>query len=235
MTIGGFVFAPRAVPTIAAAALIALTVSLGRWQAHRAVEKDERQALLEARVREPEVRLTGAVPSADPLLFRHVRAAGRWVRAGQIYVDNQVLDGRAGFEVVTPLKLDGSDAAVLVNRGWVARTDEYPRAPDVPVPPGPVEVAGLATLPPARYLELSSDTISGPVWQNLSIARYRAHTGMAVLPIVILADPPGPGLARITQSPDAGSARHREYELTWFSLAITTLALWVTGNLRRAR
>ena len=235
VTIGAYVFAPRPVPTIAAAAFIALTVSLGRWQSHRAEEKDQRQALLVARMHEPELRLTGSVPSADSLLFRRVRATGRWVREGQIYVDNQVHLGRAGFEVVTPLRLDGSDASVLVNRGWVARDAGYPRAPAVPVPPGPAQVSGLATLPPARYLELSTDTISGPVWQNLSIERYRKHTGMAVLPIVILADPPGPGLAQIPQSPDAGSARHREYELTWFSLAVTTLALWIALNLRRTR
>ena len=32
MRIAGYVFAPRLVPTVAAAAMVALTVSLGRWQ-----------------------------------------------------------------------------------------------------------------------------------------------------------------------------------------------------------
>ncbi len=235
MRVGLFTFAPRPVPTIAALAFVALTVSLGRWQTHRAEEKEQRQALFEARMHEPAVRLTGAVPSPDALLFRRVQASGRWVAEGQIYVDNQILEGRAGFEVVTPLKLQGTNDSVLVNRGWVARPADYPKAPAVAVPPGPVELSGLATLPPARFLELSSDTISGPVWQNLSIARYRERTGMSVLPVVVLADPPGPGLAAIAQSPDAGSARHREYELTWYSLAITAAVLWIALNLRRER
>jgi cytochrome oxidase assembly protein ShyY1 len=37
------------------------------------------------------------------------------------------------------------------------------------------------------------------------------------------------------EQPDAGVAKHREYALTWFSLAITTLALWIVLNLRKVK
>jgi surfeit locus 1 family protein len=233
--LGAFAFTPRIVPTIGAAVAIALTVSLGRWQVERAGEKAARQALLEARMNDAAVLLTGSVESPEPLLYRHVRAAGQWVAQGQIFIDNQVLEGRAGFRVVTPLRLEGREEMVLVDRGWVARSRDYPQAPPVAVPPGRVEVAGVATLPPKRVLELSADTITGNVWQNLSIERYRRQTGNAVLPIVILADRPAPGLAALSERPDAGIAKHREYALTWFALAATVLALWIALNLRRAR
>jgi surfeit locus 1 family protein len=232
---GAFSFNPRAAPTIGAIALIALTLWLGRWQTHRAEEKDALQALFDTRLRETPVQLTGSVPSAEPLLYRRVRAAGRWVGEGQIFIDNQIHEGRAGFHVVTPLRLDNRKEAVLVNRGWVARDAGYPGPPAVALPPGAVEVTGLATRPPRRVLELSSQTVSGPVWQNLSIERYRAHTRMDVLPVVVLADVPGAGLAAVHEKPDAGVAKHREYALTWFSLAATALVLWIVLNLRRAR
>jgi surfeit locus 1 family protein len=215
--------------------MIVLTVSLGRWQMHRAEEKGALQALLEARMAEAPVRLTGAVPSSEPLRFRCVRAEGEWIADRQIYIDNQTHDGRAGFAVITPLRLAGSTAAVLVNRGWTPRGPEYPRAPKVPVPAGPVRVDGLATTPPARFLELSSQTVTGDVWQNLTTERYRTHTGLDVLPIVILADPPAPGLTASSERPDAGVAKHVEYELTWFALAATTLVLWIVLNLKRVR
>jgi surfeit locus 1 family protein len=235
MRMGALSFAPRLVPTAAALLMIALTVSLGRWQMHRAEEKEARQALLETRMSEPPLRLTGPAASADPLVFRHVHATGEWIGQRQIFIDNQIHQGRAGFAVVTPLRLRGSNAAVLVNRGWTARGPEYPRAPAVPVPPGEVAVDGIATTPPARFLELSSETITGDVWQNLSIDRYRKQTGLDVLPIVVLASPPAPGLAAFEERPDAGAARHREYELTWFSLAATVFVLWVVLNFRRTR
>ena len=219
--------------------MIALTVSLGRWQMHRAEEKEARQALLQSRTSEPAVRLTGQVPSAEPLVFRRVHAEGDWIAGRQIYVDNQVHQGRAGFTVITPLHLRGSGAAVLVNRGWEPRGAEYPRAPQAPVPPGPATVEGIATTPPARFIELSGETITGDVWQNLSIERYRAATGLDVLPIVVLADRPGPGLVAADDRPDAGmglgAEKHRDYELTWVSLAATTFVLWVGLNMRRAR
>ena len=219
--------------------MIALTVSLGRWQMHRAEEKEARQALLESRTTEAPVRLTGPVPSAEPLLFRRVHAEGEWIAERQIYLDNQVHQGRAGFTVVTPLRLRGSQAAVLVNRGWLPRGPEYPRAPAVPVPRGPAVVDGIATTPPARFLELSAETVAGNVWQNLSIERYRAATGVDALPIVVLADPPAPGLTASDDRPEAGmgmgAEKHREYELTWFSLAATTFVLWVVLNVRRVR
>ena len=219
--------------TLAAAALFALVSSLGTWQMNRADEKRERQALLDRRMAEAPLVLTGAVASAEPLMYRRVRATGRWLAERQVYVDNQIRNGRAGFHVVTPLQLEGRSEVVLVNRGWIARDRGYPQAPPVAVAPGRVEVTGLATRPPARYRELSSETITGSVWQNLSIERYAAHTGLQALPVVILADRPATGLARVTETPDAGVAKHVEYSLTWYALAATTLALWLAMNLKR--
>ena len=233
MRIAGFVFAPRLVPTAAALAMVALTVSLGRWQADRAEEKAGRQALLEARVAEAPLKLAGMAGSAEELVFRRVRAQGRFVPDGQIFIDNRIHGGRAGFHVVTPLAIGSNGAIVLVNRGWIARSAAYPASPPAPVPQGDQVVEGLATLPPARFLELSQETVTGNVWQNLTVARYAARAGRDVLPVVILASPPGPGLAAVEEKPDAGIAKHREYSLTWFSLAATVAALWVGLNLRR--
>jgi surfeit locus 1 family protein len=216
-------------------ALIAATLWLGRWQTHRAEDKQARQALFESRLHETPVQLTGSVPSAEPLLYRRVRASGEWIPEGQIYIDNQVQLGRAGFFVVTPLRLAGSSDALLVNRGWVERSSDYPRAPAVAVPRGAVDVTGLATLPPRRVLELSGNTVAGDVWQNLSIERYRDVRRMSVLPVVVLADAAGPGLVAVREQPDAGVAKHREYALTWFSLAFTTAVLWIVLNLRKRK
>ncbi|MGZ5597925.1 MAG: SURF1 family protein [Usitatibacter sp.] len=232
MRIGAFTFSPGLWPTVGAVALIALTLWLARWQTERGDEKAARQSLLEARIHDPAVVLSGAVAQAEPLLYRRVRASGEWIPAGQIFVDNQVLDGKAGFDVVTPLRLAGGDGAVLVNRGWVARGPEYPRAPAVPVPAGRVEVSGTASLPPRRFLELSADTVAGGVWQNLSIERYRERFAIPVLPVVILSEGE-PGLVPIHESPDSGEAKHREYALTWLSLAVTTLVLWLALNVKR--
>jgi len=226
-------FEPGLVTTVAAAATLALLVSLGRWQVDRAREKEGRQALLDARMEEAPVRLTGSVPTAEPLLFRRVLASGEWLAERQVFIDNQIHEGRAGFAVITPLRLSARNEVVLVNRGWIVRDGSYPNPPPVTVPRGPVTVSGLATLPPARFIELSPQAMSGNVWQNLTIERFRNQSGLEVLPVVIMDDRPAPGLKPLRERPDAGAAKHREYALTWFALAATVLTLWIVLNLRR--
>ncbi len=234
MRIGPWRFAPRLVPTVAAVALIALTGYLSRWQAHRAEGREERQALYEQRMSQPPVQLTGPVGDPAQILFRRVRADGTWIASKQVFIDNQVVQGRAGFAVVTPLRLEPGGAVILVNRGWIARTAAYPSPPKVDVPAGRAQVQGLAALPPARFLELAPDeAIIGSVFQNLSFERYRKWSGIDVLPVEIFADPPGPGLVAVHERPDAGAQENRQYEATWFLLAATTAALWVGLNFRR--
>jgi surfeit locus 1 family protein len=232
--IGRLSFEPGLATTLAAAAFVALTLWLGNWQLTRAQEKRERQALFEARMHDTPLTLTGAVASADALLYRRVRVAGEWLGERQFFVDNQIHGDRVGFSVITPIALAGGRDAVLVNRGWIERTRDYPRPPPAPAPEGRAEVSGMATRPPARYLELGTQTVSGNVWQNLSIERYAAASGLSLLPVVVLQETPAKGLAPVRETPDAGMAKHIEYAFTWFALAATALAFWGALNVRRA-
>jgi len=233
--IGSLEFTPGPWPTVGAAAMIALTLWLGRWQTGRGDEKEAMQRLLEARAREPVVDLSRPIASPGEILYRRVLARGEWAADAQFFIDNRVLDGRAGFHVITPLRIAGSGQLVLVDRGWIERTAEYPKAPRVAVPGGEAQVSGMATLPPKRFLELSSDVIDGNVWQNLSIERYRSVTGRAVLPFVLVADEAPAPLTVVRERPDTGVDRHREYALTWYSLAVLTAVLWIALNVRRPR
>ena len=232
LKVGTIAFTPRLVPTLAAIAMVTLTLWLSHWQTLRGDEKAARQRLLEARATAPTADITSAAIQADPILLRRAQARGTFDAEGQLFIDNRMHGGRAGFHVITPLRLPGGDV-LLVNRGWVARTSAYPSPPDVPVPAGEQAVQGLATLPPQRFLELSPEVVAGRVWQNLSIERYAAQSPRPVVPVVLLSA--YPGLVPGEERPDAGEAKHREYALTWLSLAITTVALWVGLNLRRVR
>jgi surfeit locus 1 family protein len=214
--------------------MIALTVSLGRWQSGRAAEKAALQAIYEARSREMPVVLGGSAQSAEALLYRRVRASGTWMPEGQVFIDNRIHDGRAGFHVMTPLRIAGSAFVVLVNRGWVARTAAYPAPPAVATPSGAAEVSGLAALPPRRYLELSAETVEGNVWQNLSLARYAQRMRVELVPVLVLADSVAPGLVPVREKPDTGIEKHQEYALTWYSLAATLVVLWTVYSFRKA-
>ena len=228
-------FRPRAVPTLAMLAAVAMFVAAGQWQRGRMHEKEALRAQLEAMARLPAVSLAGLPATSDwpALRYRPVEAAGRYDARRQIFIDNKVRDGRAGYDVVAPLVLDDG-RVVLVDRGWVAQGASRAVLPEVPPLGGHVVVEGRLAVPPS-YLELRSAAPTGPVWQNLDPARFSAATGIAVLPVVIeetAAPSPGDGLVRDWPAPDFGIEKHWIYMTQWYAFAGLAVALWLVLNFR---
>jgi surfeit locus 1 family protein len=231
-------FRPRLLPTLAAIAAFALCVAAGNWQQSRMHAKEALRAQLDAASGAEPValaRLPGVV-DWSALRYRPVVATGEYLARRQIFIDNKVVGGRAGFHVVTPLALtDGR--VVLVNRGWIAQGASRAAAPVAPPPPGVVSVRGRIAIPVTGYFELQPEATSGPVWQNLDLARYAAATGIAVLPVVIeaTADPAqADGLVRDWPAPDFGVDTHRIYMVQWYAFAVLAFVLWLWFNRPRA-
>ena len=227
-------FKPRVWPTLAALLVTGFTLHLAAWQQGRAEEKRGLQAEFDQRAASAPAMLDAKMQDVT-LRYRRAIARGEWFADGQIYLDNKIDGGTAGYQVVTPLKLPGTSTFVLVNRGWIARGPNYPVPPPVDAPAGPVEVLGTVTVPTAKFLELSTEMIQNNVWQNLTIDRYRKRTNLDVLPFVLLAREVKPNpkheLLMLTVHPDAGVEKHVEYMLTWYSLTVTIVILWIVLNL----
>ena len=226
---------PHWLPTVAAVAGIALTAAAGNWQLDRAHEKERLQQAYDRGVAEAAVILSTAPVEAQSLLFRHIEATGEFVPRAAVLLDNKVLAGVVGYHVIMPLKIAGSPKHVLVNRGWIAAEAGRSRLPDVRTPAGSVTVVGIAVLP-GRFLELSGAEAGGPVWQNLTIERYRRRMQLDIQPVVIeQQNDPGDGLVRSWSRPDFGIARHYGYAVQWVSLCGLIAFLYVFFHARRAR
>ena len=226
-------FRPALLPTLAMLVLVALTVALGNWQRHRAAEKESLAAQYATAAREPARELSGAEVDATALRYRTVRVRGEYDAAHQLLIDNKVRTGRAGFDVVAPLKLAGGDRYVLIDRGWTAQAVRRADLPHVPPPMDTVTVFGRANLPPRRYIELKAEPPAGPVWQNLDIDRIAAATRLPLLPIIVeQLEPvtPADGLVRDWPPPDLGSSEHQSYMMQWYSLGALAVVLWLVLN-----
>jgi surfeit locus 1 family protein len=217
--------------TLAAALGIAATLSLGIWQMSRASQKLALHAAMEQREAMPAVdqaELLAAGGSAASLVHRPVVLRGTWAAERTIYLDNRQMQAKPGFYVVTPLKLEASNTAVLVERGWVQRNfAEREKLPAVETPPGPVEVRGFLAPPPAKLYDFGSAG-RGPIRQNLDLAQFRAETGLPLLGVSVQqAGPPSEGLLRDWPEPAAGVERHYGYAFQWWALAALIAILYV--------
>ena len=215
--------------------VVGITVAAGNWQGRRAAQKDLLAAEYAAAAAQPPIELDPTEADAARLRYRSVRATGEFDAAHQLFIDNRVHAGRAGFEVVAPLRLLHANRYVLVDRGWVAQGAHRSQLPDAPPPVGVVSVVGRANLPAQHYLELGSERGAGPIRQNLDLARIAAATGLELLPIVLEqsdAGAPADGLIRDRPPPDFGSDTSRSYMLQWYSFAALAVVLWLALNWR---
>ena len=110
-------FRPALLPGGAALAAIALTVALGNWQSRRAEEKLALGRDLDDAGRRAVLALPSAPVDAHGFEFARISACGEYSARHTILLDNKVLRGVAGYQVLTPLKIAGGEVYVLVNRG----------------------------------------------------------------------------------------------------------------------
>ena len=233
--IRGRAFRPGIAPGVAAAAFIALAISLGNWQARRAEEKLELGRRLDEGAKGPVLSVSSVRLDASAVERRRVSARGRFVARAVLLLDNKVLHGAAGYNVLTPLKLEGGeDLHVLVNRGWIAAGDRS-RLPAVPTPEAAQTIEGIAVTPSRRFFELAPEAASGPLRQNLVPEREEKRLGLLLQTFVIeQTSDARDGLAREWQRPDTGVDRHHGYALQWYSFAALAAVLYVALSFKRA-
>jgi len=236
LRVGGWQFAPTLWPTLAAVFFFVLTFSLGNWQSERAETKRALQERYDAAVREAPIHVGTELLDRESVLFRKLEVEGVFDDAHTILIDNRVLNGVAGYHVLTPMRINDGTRAILVNRGWVAVGRSRAEVPSPPTPVGVVRLEGMAVDPNTRYVELVEMPPQGRVWQNLDFERYAATTGLQLQPVLLLQTSGGEdGLQRSWPRPDTGVDTHVSYAFQWYSLATTLVVLWLIMNVGRCR
>jgi surfeit locus 1 family protein len=216
--------------TLGTLVAIGITVSLGRWQLSRAAEKEAMHASIEERGQQAVLAgttLLGSMP-ADELVHRRISVKGRWLADQIVFLDNRVMNGQTGFYVVTPLQIEGSRLAVLVQRGWVPRNfAERTLLPKVDSPAGVVEVSGRVAPPPTKLLEMGRPE-AGVIRQNLDLAQFSAEIQLPMAEVSILqTGDPGDGLLRDWPPVNMGVEKNYGYAFQWFGLSALVAILYV--------
>ena len=219
----------RILPTLGAFAMIALTLALGIWQVGRAHEKDALASRYDALAKAPPIDLGAQILDIPPALeFHPVNAKGIWLPEQAVFIDNKVHRGRAGFHLIMPLRLEGSDTHVLINRGWLPAPGDRAQMPQPPAAAGVASIHGFLRSSPDRFKELSDTYREGRIWENVTVERYAAWSKLKLQPMIVYqTDVVEDGLVRAWIRPDAGSERNIGYALQWFGLSALTAFFWL--------
>ena len=95
----------------------------GFWQLARLHEKVRRNVAIAAQQREPPVQFASLPRDTAAAHYRRATVIGVFDYANELVLSSRTHQGSPGVELLTPLRLAGSDTAVLVNRGWVYSPD----------------------------------------------------------------------------------------------------------------
>lgn len=224
------------IPFVAAVLLVALGVSLGLWQERRAAQKVALQAMLSSGNAAAPLALGPQPLAATDVEFRRVTVKGQFVPDWTLYLDNRPHQGRAGFYVLMPFRIDGSTMHVLVERGWLPRnTAQRDVLPPYVTPSGTVTITGIARGNSSRVMQLGTPPpLRGQaIVQNAEIAQVAAASGLLLQPFVILQTGLDDQLVRDWPAPDTGVDKHRGYAFQWYALALMAFLFFVLTGFRR--
>lgn len=206
----------------------AVFVRLGFWQVARLSERRAaNQVTLAARAK-PAIDLGGGSRTLEELSDRWVEARGEYDREHEVVLRGEAFQGTPGVNVVTPLRLAGSNAAVLVLRGFVPAADAVRADLDSLVEPGTVRVRGLAT-PIGNGAGRPVEHDGRTTWARLDLDALRERMPYPLLPVVVRQVPDSslPRWPRRLPVPELDEGPHLSYAIQWFVFAGMAVAFAV--------
>jgi surfeit locus 1 family protein len=207
-------------------------IRLGIWQLDRLEGRRAFNAQVLSQIDEPPLPLTSEIVSGDleALEFRTVQIAGQYDLASTLVLGNQVWDEQLGVHLLTPLKIDGSEAVILVDRGWIPFEDWQNRKLAAYDKSGSVAMEGMLRVSQSKLglrdcLDESAGEAPFQVW-CLHLADIAAHLPNDLLPVYLIQAPVGEQTAppyRAIPQIEISEGPHLSYAIQWFTFSAILL------------
>jgi len=215
---------------LAVLVMAAVCVRLGFWQLARLREKQALNAGLATARQAPPLVVAGELPPLSTARHRMIELRGAFDESRQFLLTGRARAGAPGVEVVTPLRVSGATAAVLVNRGWLPAPDAATARPQEFPEPGERTVRGSVEDLPHRAagapLRAGGDdrvTLWSARWLDADSVRARLPYPVADY-VVRQAPAPGvPDRPLRSEPRPHNEAMHMSYAMQWFLFAAILL------------
>jgi surfeit locus 1 family protein len=204
-------------------------VRLGFWQLHRLAERRAINAKLTSRLSTPSAPALEAMRDNASAAFRRSSANGTYDFGNELSLAARTREGSPGANIITPLRVPGSDTVVLVNRGWVYAADamsvDFGRWRE----PNDAAVTGYLLEIPHGGRGAVTASSSPRVIRRLEYDSLAKRFPYPIAPFVLVATSSGPATASRDSTParlppplmDEGP--HLGYAIQWFAFAVIGL------------
>jgi surfeit locus 1 family protein len=220
----------------------AVMTGLGFWQLERLQERRALNQEIISRIDLPPIVLTGDRLDPTGLEYRPAAVTGHYDFEQEIVLRNRAHSNTAGVHLITPLLIDGSRQAILVDRGWIpyqyASSDQ--RRP-YQTPTGTVTVTGLIRLSQTRASVISpadpainADHPRTDAWYWLDIDHIQQQfRDYQLLPFYLEQDPQpdATALPAPEHTLELDDGPHLSYAIQWFAFAV----ILVVGSIALAQ
>lgn len=217
--------------TVFSVVCLGVFLRLGFWQLAR---EEEKISLLAARdhIRAEAPLELSALPAADAATpLQPVTGKGRYDEEAIFLLDNRVLNGTVGFEVLVPFEVAEVDRWVLVNRGFVPMARTRSDAPAIPPITATGRLFGELYVRPAG--QPTPDEVSASLTEDLTIVQVADPAligrlvGVEMYPHVVrLARADANALPRHWPVTVMQPEKHRGYAVQWFAMAVAVFIAW---------
>lgn len=207
----------------AALVMAAVCTRFGFWQLGRLRERQARNAAVAAAQRGRPMPLA-LIPRDSSARYRPATVTGRLDYAHELVLASRTHQGSPGVELLTPVRVPGSDTAVLVNRGWVyspnAATADRARWREGDT----LTITGYVNLY-ADDTAVTRSALDPRIVRRVSVRELAGRLPYPVAPWYIVqtgdsADGPHPARRTI---PVLDDGPHRGYAVQWFSFAVIAI------------
>ena len=196
---------------------ILVFIALGSWQIIRLNWKNNLILEIENSLKKPSVELT----QFNKENYLKIKTSGSIDFDKQIYLYNLNDNGTPGFEVVNPILIDNEN--YLINRGWIPFEKKGSQEINFF---DESNIIGTLKLQGRKNIFKPDNDIKENYWFSLNREDILKFTGKEFSKYIIYLD--GNYQAPIPKKITANiSNNHLKYALTWFSLAISILLLYL--------
>lgn len=217
--------------TLLVIAAAGVMVRLGIWQLDRLQQRKAQNALLAEQLAAAPLQLTGNSLEFEPgeLKDRPAQARGLFDFSQQLVLTQQSWFGAPGVHLITPLLIEGSEKALLVDRGWIPSADAEAGDLDQFNEPNPQTVSGA--IQPSQTLSGGRQTLRDSPqqeWYRVDIEAIQDQMPYELLPVFLLQAPPDNPQEQLPYRTepdiDLSDGPHLGYAIQWFLFA-TVLVL----------